>query len=437
VPSADLGYVEHEPQLTAERINDHGAMTPGRIMLKAHQRAALLTGPVTNSSRIMCRSVLSIVIDSPKIACVNSASDLRSGWVATAAIACILAIAEDERRSTPQALFRPDGALPSGRAGLPFVARGACDGSPMHAQTENAQIHRDRPGSRLSTAAGLALYFLTLTGEAMLGASSRWLLTYLGAATVGAFVPLGLSAEGLAWVVALVPIAWSLIGLALPGRGLMWGRRLGARRPSATEAEALANAIALLRSADPALPDPAVWLVLDDPLPGAAVRGTTVVLSRGLLDSESLAAVLAHELGHADSLDGRLTEALNRLALWDDPLGPVRPERGVEGGVESYEEPPGGLLWGLLRWALRLAGGSFAQRLLSPLWSAYWRTREYAADAYAASLGQAEDLARHLTDFEQPFDAPRPGLIFKAAAHPPVALRIERLHEYSMRGGSK
>jgi hypothetical protein len=52
-----------------------------------------------------------------------------------------------------------------------------------------------------------------------------------------------------------VPIGWSLIGLALPGHGLVWGRRLGARRPSATEAEALADAMALLRSSDPGLPD--------------------------------------------------------------------------------------------------------------------------------------------------------------------------------------
>jgi len=297
----------------------------------------------------------------------------------------------------------------------------------MHTQTENAQVHRRSRAITAGAASGLVLYLLTISGEAMLGASTRWLLAYLGAATVGAFVPLGLSAEALAWVAALTPILWSVMGLALPGRGRVWGRRLGARRPSATEAEVLADAMALLRSVDPGLPDPAAWLVLDDPLPGAAVRGTTVVLSRGLLESESLAAVLAHELGHADSLDGRLTEALNRLALWDDPLAPARPERGGEGQPEFDQDPRGRLLWGLLRWALRLAGGSFAQRLLGPLWAAHWRSREYAADAYAASLGQGEDLARHLSDFEQPFDAPQPGLLFKAANHPPVALRVERL----------
>jgi len=302
----------------------------------------------------------------------------------------------------------------------------------MHAQTENAQVHRRSRAFPVGAASGLALYLLTLSVEAMLGVPVRWLLAYLGAATVGIFVSLGLSAEHLAWIAALAPIAWSVAGLLWPGRGWVWGRLLGARRPSASEGEALAEAMALLRGTDPGLPDPTAWLVLDDPLPGAAVRGTTVLLSRALLESESLAAVLAHELGHADSLDGRLTEALNRLALWGDPLAPARTERGGEGGVVRSQEPRGGLLWGLIRWALRLAGGSFVQGLLGALWSAYWRSREYAADAYAASLGQAEDLTRHLADFDQPFDAPQPGLLFKAASHPPVALRIERLGE----GGS-
>jgi Zn-dependent protease with chaperone function len=297
----------------------------------------------------------------------------------------------------------------------------------MHTQTESAQVHRDRPGSRLATAAGLALYCLTLTGEAMLGASARWLLVYLGAATAGAFVPLGLSAEGLAWVAALTPILWSVMGLALPGRGRVWVRRLGARRASADEAMALRDAVELLRSAGPSLPEPAGYYVLDDPLPTAAVRGRTLILSRGLLESESLAAVLAHELGHADTLDGRLTEALERLALWDDPLAPALPELGGEARVELDHDAEGAFLWGLLRWTLRLAGGSFAQRLLNPLWAAHWRAREYAADSYAASLGQAEDLARHLADQELPFDAPQRRLLFNSAQHPPVALRVERL----------
>src|ERR1700704_2061984 len=98
----------------------------------------------------------------------------------------------------------------------------------MHTQTENTEV-RSRRGTMSSGAAtGLALYLLTISGEVMLGAGVRWLLAYLGAAIAGTIVPFGVGAEGLAWAAALAPIVWSLAGLALPGRGRMWGRRLGA-----------------------------------------------------------------------------------------------------------------------------------------------------------------------------------------------------------------
>jgi Zn-dependent protease with chaperone function len=296
----------------------------------------------------------------------------------------------------------------------------------MHTQTESAREHRAGTAPILSAAAGLGLYFLTLTGEGMLGAGVRWLLAYFGAATVGALVPLGVSAEAIALAAAFAPLAWSVLGLLSPGRGSMWRRRLGARRTTREEALSICDAIETLRgsAADP--PEPARCYVLDDPLPGAAVRGRTVVLHRGLLESDSLAAVLAHEMGHVNTLDGRLTEALARLVLWEDPLAPPRPERGGDARIPDHPRE-GSLLWGLLRWALRLAGGSFAQHLLSPLWAAYWRWREYAADAYAASLGQAEELARHLGEYELPFDPPRRHLLFTRCEHPLVALRIDRL----------
>jgi Zn-dependent protease with chaperone function len=307
----------------------------------------------------------------------------------------------------------------------------------MHTQTESAQEHPAGTAPVFSTAAGLGLYLLTLAAEAMLGAGARWLLFYLGAATVGAIVPLGLSAEELAWIVAVAPLAHSAMGLALPGQGRLWRLRLGARRACSEEQAALGDALELLRTLDPQLPDDGPFYILDDPLPVAAVRGRALIVSRGLIESESLAAILGHELGHVDSLDGRLTEALQRLVVWADPLGPPNRHGAPQPPDDFKPEPQRSLLWSSLRLLLRLAGGGVAERLLAPLWAAYWRSREYAADAYAAALGQAEDLARHLSDHEQPFDAPQPGVLFKAAEHPPVALRIESLHEYSMRGGSK
>ena len=296
----------------------------------------------------------------------------------------------------------------------------------MHTQTASASERRARLASSLHVAIGLGLYLLTLAGEVGLGAGVRWLLTYLGASALGILASPGPSAEQLAWFAAFAPLAWSLLGLLFPGRGGLWSRRLGARRASADEATAIDAAIELLRASDPTLLDPRAVYVLDDPLPLAAARGEAVLLSRGLLEFDSLPAALAHELGHIDSLDGRLTEALERLALWGDPLAPPGPQRRGEERIDSPARE-GGLLLGCIRWLLRAAGGTLAQDLLSPLWASYWRAREYAADAYAASLGQATDLARHLCEQELPFDVPRRRFPLNRAEHPPVALRIERL----------
>jgi Zn-dependent protease with chaperone function len=304
----------------------------------------------------------------------------------------------------------------------------------MHTQTESTERSRIRTQTRFSAVVALVLYLLTLAGEAILGAPVRWFLVYLGATTVGVLVPLGLSAESLAWIAAVAPLAHSALAFALPGQGRLWRRRLGARRPTADEKAAIDDALEVLRGANPSLRDRISFYVLDEPLPGALVRGRTVILSRGLLKADALAGVLGHELGHVDTLDGRITEALARLALWDDPLGPVQ--------AEDWERRPsfdkeGRLLFAFVRWALRLAGGSVSQRLLKPFWSPCWRAREYAADAYAASLGQALDLARHLTEHELPFDVPRPGIFFDRSEHPPVAQRVERLLASSAETGSE
>jgi Zn-dependent protease with chaperone function len=301
----------------------------------------------------------------------------------------------------------------------------------MHTQTQNSSDRRYRRVS-VGELVGFVLYLLTISGEVMLGASTRWLLVYLGAAIVGAFVPLGLSAEVLAWVAALMPIAFSVAGLLRPGRGWVWGRRLGARRATTEEAASIDEALALLRRADPGLRWPAAYYVLDVPSLATGVRGRILILTRRMVESPSLPAVLAHELGHVNTLDGRLTEALERLVLWGDPLGLPREEPGR--AVQFDDGLLGALLWGCMRWSLRLAGGSCACGILAPLWTLHWRAREYAADAYAASLGQGGELARHLTDQELPFDSPQPGFFFGGAEHPPVALRLERLAGLAAKG---
>jgi hypothetical protein len=315
------------------------------------------------------------------------------------------------------------------------VAREACNGSPMHTQTEGAQVHGRSRAVLFSAASGLVLYLLTLVVEVLLGASTRWFVAYLGAAILGDLLPLGLSSEGCAWVVALAPVLWSILGFLLPGRGWVWGRRLGVRRPSVEENAAIGDAFGLLRAVAPELPGASNYRVLDDPVPFAAVRGRVAIFSRAMTESDALPAVLGHELSHVNTLDGRITEALNRLSLWDDPLSLSPAEGDPRNEVSRNPDPRGAIPWALMRLIAQLSGGAIALRLLAPVWAAYWRSREYAADSYAASLGQAEDLASYLRDQEQILDLPAAG-IFNERQHPPVAHRIERLCEELNGGGS-
>ncbi len=200
--------------------------------------------------------------------------------------------------------------------------------------------------------------------------------------------------------------------------------------PQCREAAALGDAFDLLRATRAQLPSAPDYRVLDDPVPFAAVRGRVVIFSRAMVECDGLAAVMGHELGHANTLDGRITEALNRLSMWDDPLALSPTESARRSEVERNPDPHGAIPWALMRLIARLSGGTIALRLLAPAWAAYWRAREYAADSYAASLGQAEDLASYLRDQEQALDLPGAG-IFSKRQHPPVALR----YRAPLRGG--
>ena len=107
--------------------------------------------------------------------------------------------------------------------------------------------------------------------------------------------------------------------------------------PSERERGAYHDALDLLRhhTLTP-LREPSGWFVLDTPQPDAAVCGHTLMLSRGLLESEHLPAVLAHELGHLATSDGRYTAALNRLVIHPPPRTAER---------EPAERRPPSSLW--------------------------------------------------------------------------------------------
>lgn len=287
-------------------------------------------------------------------------------------------------------------------------------------------------------APALSLYALTLALE-LPGAAARWLVFGLLALVPGYLLPVSdpdVVAAPVALLAALGPLVWSLACFAHPGHGLFWRWRSGGRRLSAREREAYEDALALLEDEREARQRrlPRRVFAVDVEEPQAAVRGDALMLSRGLLQrgGTHLAAVLAHELAHTGSLDGRLTEALNRLLLWGDPVGP-RPRPPVVAGdpvvVLSFRAASivSRLVRGFWRLLLWLAGGGLAQLLLGPLWAAFWRRREYAADAFAEELGQGEELACFLDSHALFFDVPVPFLWASDKAQPPVELRIDRL----------
>src|SRR3954454_17304603 len=189
--------------------------------------------------------------------------------------------------------------------------------------------------------------------------------------------------------VSLGPLALSLLALGgLPG-GALERFALGARRPSAREHHAIADALAQLPASERA---PRRIYVIDAPDLNACVIGDVLYLNRALIADPHLAAVLAHELAHL-GLDGRLTLALRRFQL---PIG----------------RPPG------------ILAGGLACRLLGPACLAWWRVREYRADAHAAGLGFGEQLA-DLLERTQLLDTAAP--FMRDRTHPYSDLRIERL----------
>jgi Zn-dependent protease with chaperone function len=197
---------------------------------------------------------------------------------------------------------------------------------------------------------------------------------------------------------ALIPTGWSILALIWPGgSGWWWRQQSGGREPSQREWLAYEDAFTQLREQAPEpLPEPASWFVLDDHEPNAAVVGDTLMLSRGLLDGPHLPAVLAHELGHLGSPDGRVTAALNRLMI-HPPIYDREPRER-----EHHEHAPlefnNDTLYIIAvttyitvfctKMLAKGCRGGLGLYLTRPLWGKYWREREYIADEYAASSGK-------------------------------------------------
>jgi Zn-dependent protease with chaperone function len=228
----------------------------------------------------------------------------------------------------------------------------------------------------------------------------------------------------LATEVALFLIAWlgvarAVLGLVWPiGTAWWWRHSIGGRGPSGPERVSYNDALDTLKARDPRVRGPRRWFVLDDPDLMAAVSGDTLMLTRGLLDSDYLTPVLAHELGHLNTLDGRITCALNRIIVREPRRDP-----------DAEQEFPPGLLrltWRGVMWFLR---GGLGLKLLGTTWAVWWRQREYVADQYAKDLGEGEDLADYMETHALFYDRPVPFIWNTLHTHPPTELRIDRLRE--------
>ncbi|HLI33274.1 MAG TPA: M48 family metalloprotease [Solirubrobacteraceae bacterium] len=259
----------------------------------------------------------------------------------------------------------------------------------------------------------LALYALTLAVN-LLCAGVRSGVCY--ALLWLAFTILGLTSlpvHLLALILGYGPLALSVATLILPLGGWWWQQREGGRSPSERERLIYADALSSLAAAGPTLALPRRWFVLDLDAPNAAVYADTLLVTRGLLESRWLTAVLAHELGHLASSDGRLAAALHRCTVPPRRLPARLRERALIGGA--------------VRVVAFLATGELAMWLLRGPWGVYWRSREHAADHYAATLGQADLLAEYLDLHALASDIPVPFVWLTSESHPPTEHRIDRL----------
>jgi hypothetical protein len=188
-------------------------------------------------------------------------------------------------------------------------------------------IERERPYFSLGA---LSMYTLALVAEIPV-IFARFLL-WLLVVGVAMAIENGKGHVSLLFVV-FIPTLWSISALFRPVGGAWWWRtRAGGREPSQRERLVYQDAVELLQSYTPKpLPLPRRWFVLDTTQPDAAACGDTLMLSRTLLETDHLPAVLAHELGHLGSPDGRLTAAIN--ASSSSPSPSARPTQTTQNGT--------------------------------------------------------------------------------------------------------
>jgi hypothetical protein len=260
------------------------------------------------------------------------------------------------------------------------------------------------------------------------------LFTVYGLTDLAAFIDSGHSDVALAnvtpWVVIAAFVAWATSGLFLSlGAGPYMADSLGARQPTQAELHVYNDAITNLGVIDSGIRLPRHLYVLDQTDLNACVIADTLIVNRELLNTGYAEAVIAHELGHLNSIDTRVSTAVNRLgslARASQPVREVRADLIAKG--QSL-----GCIAGPIVLIIRLCSGALPTAIMAPAWAAWWRQREYIADDYAAKLGQAEHLANLLEVHGLIYDTPIRRVWATTHTHPPVALRIDRLRQHQTR----
>jgi Zn-dependent protease with chaperone function len=254
------------------------------------------------------------------------------------------------------------------------------------------------------------LYVLTLVLQ-LFCVFARFAVAYVVLWVIAEITGWPIPVNLLTTVIGWGPLVLSVATLILPIGGWWWELTSGGRSPTADERSIFDGAIAELQAFDPGLRPPHRWFILDTDEVNAAAYADTIQITRGMLESPFLAGALAHELGHLNSSDGRVSAAIHRMTT-----------------------PPRGPIPFPLRILTLFATGELGLWITRVPWAMYWRSREFAADEYAARLGQAASVASFLDINALENDIPVPFAALSAKkTHPWTAHRIERLQAHSTR----
>ena len=252
---------------------------------------------------------------------------------------------------------------------------------------------------------GVGMAFSYWFGTHAFGLGAMWAATING---VGASFP-GLHRYHIHITAATIGLCWLAANMSVHLMAIIaYVRRIAKKRakmgnPGLREVQAVERACRQLVAASPSANLEPVhhfgWPLTFDYAPGygTALRflGRKLTIDEGLFKSTYLRPLLAHELGHYNSADVNLREI----------LGCLPPALLVVGGIV-------GLPIGL---------GPFVTFLF---WPWYWRQREYAADLFAARVGQATELIQALDQVVHPREKRK---TIWLREYPYVAERIDRL----------